>query len=321
MKRITILLVLTFSISRSFSQSVGIGTTTPNPKAALEISSTTKGLLIPSMTTAQRLAISAPPEGLLVYDIEMDEYYHADGITWSAILNGKYWNRPIANRARISNTADSVGIGLSSPNEWLDVNGNIRSRSNLMADNDITVAGASFLTGNVNAGSDIIMDNAGATIQMKIGGINKGFFQLSGENTRTGTNSGNTTGKFIIRTNNFDRLWVDSAGNVAIGSAYKVADGYKLSLNGKMMCEEVRVQMDADWPDYVFADDYRLMPLSELEKFLKKNRHLPGILPAAHVKANGLELGDTNKRMMEKIEELTLYILELKKEIDGIKSK
>ncbi len=152
-------------------------------------------------------------------------------------------------------------------------------------------------------------------------GVNKSFINLTGNDIKLGTLASNNNGKFIIRTNGGDRFFIDSAGNVTIGSAYKAASGYRMSLNGKLMCEEVRVQLDADWPDYVFNKEYKLMPLSELQKFINENKHLPGILPAAEVKANGIELGDTNKRMMEKIEELTLYILELKKEIDLLKLK
>jgi hypothetical protein len=107
-------------------QSVGIGTTTPNSNAILEIKSTTKGLLIPSMTTSQRFAITTPPAGLLVYDTDKDEFHHYDGSKWTAVLNGNYWIRPAASRNRISNAADSVGIGTNGPGERLQVNGNIK---------------------------------------------------------------------------------------------------------------------------------------------------------------------------------------------------
>jgi hypothetical protein len=161
---------------------------------------------------------------------------------------------------------------------------------------------------------------AGAQINFEDeAGVNKNFINITGDDMKLGTLASNDRGKVIIRTNGTDRFFIDSAGNVAVGTSYKVANGYRFSVNGKIMCEEVRVQLDADWPDYVFANDYKLMPLHDLEKFIAANKHLPGILPAAEVKANGIALGDTNKRMMEKIEELTLYILDLKKEIDALK--
>jgi hypothetical protein len=112
-------------------------------------------------------------------------------------------------------------------------------------------------------------------------------------------------------------------GSVGIGivSAASIPLGYMLAVDGKIISEEVKVQMSGSWPDYVFANNYKLRPLSELRKFITENKHLPGIPPAAEVEKNGIELGDMQKRMMEKIEELTLYILKLEDEIQKIKSK
>lgn len=102
-------------------------------------------------------------------------------------------------------------------------------------------------------------------------------------------------------------MWVDSAGNITMGSAYKVAAGYKLSVNGKIMLEGVRVQFDADWPDYVFDKGYKLRSLPELETFINLNKHLPNVPPAAEVGKKGIDLGEMNGKLLEKIEELTLY--------------
>ena len=246
MKRIVIyLLIVAIATSQSINaqNSVGIGTATPNAKAVLDISSTTKGLLIPSMTTAQRGAITSPPNGLLVYDMDRNEFYHSNGGSWSPILNGDYWSRPIASRKRISNSNDSVGIGITSPTEWLDVDGNIRSRNNLLADNNIiatgNVSGGGLITsgnlvtlgtgivsGDLQTNSDLIINNTTATMQLKSSSVNKGFFQLSGDNVRTGTNSGNTTGKFIIRNNGGDRVIIDATGNMDV-------DG-DINFNGKI---------------------------------------------------------------------------------------
>jgi hypothetical protein len=112
-------------------------------------------------------------------------------------------------------------------------------------------------------------------------------------------------------------------GSVGIGilNASSIPLGYMLAVDGKIISEEVKVQMSGSWPDYVFARDYNLRPLSELRRFVTENKHLPGIPPAAEVEKNGIELGDMQKRMMEKIEELTLYILKLEDEIQKIKSK
>ena len=98
------------------------------------------------------------------------------------------------------------------------------------------------------------------------------------------------------------------------GNADRVAVGYNLSVAGKIIAEEVKIQLKASWPDYVFGDKYKLMPIEDLEKSIRQNKHLPNIPSAAEVEKDGISLGDMNKRLIEKVEELTLYIIELKNE-------
>ncbi|MBC8172283.1 MAG: hypothetical protein H7X71_00130, partial [Chitinophagales bacterium] len=111
-----------------------------------------------------------------------------------------------------------------------------------------------------------------------------------------------------------------ASGNVMIGASVP-ATGYLLSVDGKIMCEELKVQLSESWPDYVFADDYKLMNLYELEKSIQKNNHLPNIPSAKEIETNGIAVGEMQKMMMEKIEELTLYIIELKKQNDTLAQK
>jgi hypothetical protein len=104
-------------------------------------------------------------------------------------------------------------------------------------------------------------------------------------------------------------------GNVYIGTTTgSPATGYQLSVQGKIISEEVKVQLNASWPDYVFADDYQLPDLTTLETYIRTNRHLPNIPPAAEVEKNGFELGDMQKRTIEKVEELTLLLIQMNKE-------
>jgi hypothetical protein len=103
-------------------------------------------------------------------------------------------------------------------------------------------------------------------------------------------------------------LFVD--GDVNIGRAHKT--GYKLSVDGKIVSEEVLVELSEDWPDYVFEPDYQLMPLTELKTVLDRQKHLPGIPSASDIQDNGgVHLGDMQTRLLKKIEELTLYVIEL----------
>lgn len=99
------------------------------------------------------------------------------------------------------------------------------------------------------------------------------------------------------------------------GNSAVIGTGYSLSVDGKIIAEEMRVQLSTSWPDYVFSDEYKLMPIEDLEMNIRQNKHLPNIPSAAEVTAeNGFDLGDMNKRLLEKVEELTLYIIQLKKE-------
>jgi hypothetical protein len=109
-------------------------------------------------------------------------------------------------------------------------------------------------------------------------------------------------------------------GNVMIGSGAP-ANGYKLSVDGKIIAEEIKVQLNSSWPDYVFDKKYPLASLHSLDKYIQTYKHLPNI-PAAHImEKEGIALGDMQTRMMEKIEELTLYIIDLQKQLDELKSK
>jgi uncharacterized small protein (DUF1192 family) len=76
-----------------------------------------------------------------------------------------------------------------------------------------------------------------------------------------------------------------------------------------------------DWPDYVFENDYQLLSLTELEKFIQTNKHLPGVPSASEVEINGADVGNTQAVLLKKVEELTLYIINLRKEIETLKSE
>jgi len=132
---------------------------------------------------------------------------------------------------------------------------------------------------------------------------------------------------FIGDATNFNsahRLGVD--GNVVVTGALRVGttvtpSGYKLAVDGKAICTELLVRLVPNWPDYVFNKNYKLPGLNEVEDFIKKNNHLPGIPAAKTIEANGMNIGEMQKLQMEKIEELTLYIIELKKEVEKLKAQ
>ena len=119
-----------------------------------------------------------------------------------------------------------------------------------------------------------------------------------------------------------ERMSITDDGHVLIGTTDETkGDGYMLRVNGKIISEEVKVQLYAAWPDYVFGPEYQKKSLDELEVYIKENKHLPNIPSASQIEKDGLEVGEMQRKMMEKIEELTLYIIELKKENDNIKKE
>ena len=200
MKRILFFLLVALSAQFANAQNnVGIGTTTPNPKAALDISSTTKGLLIPSMSTGQRIVIANPAEGLLVYDLTFSRLYQFQDGAWRNFIDNSYWTRS-TTRQRVFNLSDSIGIGTSIPQERLHVAGNIKAIGDLLTTGDVK------------------MNNPASILQIQNAGNNKAYLQLSGNNLRMGTNSGNTTGNLIIRMNGTDRVFVNEDGKVRIGT-------------------------------------------------------------------------------------------------------
>ncbi|MGB0521701.1 MAG: hypothetical protein ACPGJS_02015 [Flammeovirgaceae bacterium] len=92
--------------------------------------------------------------------------------------------------------------------------------------------------------------------------------------------------------------------------------GYSVAIAGKMICEGVKVQLDESWPDYVFDRSYLLKSLPEVEAYIKKHKHLPNIPSAKEVKENGLDLGEMNRLMLEKVEELTLHLIQQHKQAE-----
>jgi len=105
-----------------------------------------------------------------------------------------------------------------------------------------------------------------------------------------------------------------------VGIKTTTPGAYDLAVNGKIRSQEIKVQT-AGWPDYVFKDDYELPSLTETEKFIKQNGHLPDVPKAADAEANGISLGEMNKALLKKIEELTLHLIEKEKTLKDVNER
>lgn len=108
-------------------------------------------------------------------------------------------------------------------------------------------------------------------------------------------------------------------GAVTMQSSLTVGSGMRCDAQGNMKVKRLRVTL-TDWPDYVFGEGYRLRPLAEVEEYVKEHSHLPDVPSAEEVEQDGADLGEMNRLLLQKVEELTLYIIDLQKQVNELKS-
>lgn len=154
-------------------------------------------------------------------------------------------------------------------------------------------------------GEALRLDGTNPNIGFYQNGTYYGFISQSGSTLSLGVNNG----KMQL-----------NASQIAIGNVLSTADDYKLAVTGKIICEELKVELQGNWPDYVFAPDYKLKPLSEVKKHIEEQQHLPNIPSAKQVAKEGIQVGEMQRKLLEKVEELTLYIIQQQAEIDELKA-
>lgn len=176
-----------------------------------------------------------------------------------------------------------IGVKNSTPTFALDIKGRIRLAS------DGSGAGAWFA------------NNAGTA--------NVGFVGLENDN-HVGFWGNNGAGwAFKVNTTN---------GNVGIGTT-NTGTVYKLSVNGSIRAKELVVE--TGWADFVFDKNYKLRSLNEVESYIAANKHLPDVPSAAEVEANGVKVGEMESKLLQKVEELTLYVIELNKKVSALEKE
>jgi len=124
------------------------------------------------------------------------------------------------------------------------------------------------------------------------------------------------TNRLAIRTNNIERVSVLGDGSVGVGT--KSTHGYKLAVNGSGIFTKVVVRNYANWPDFVFKNDYKLLGLDSLERYIRVNQHLPGIIAADKAREQPIDLADNQALLLQKVEELTLYLIKEHKQVEAL---
>ncbi len=122
---------------------------------------------------------------------------------------------------------------------------------------------------------------------------------------------------YSIMTNKVAKMVVLPDGNVGVGTN---SPAEKLSVNGKIRAHEIKVEVTG-WPDYVFEPNYRLQSLQHLKQYIKNHGHLPEIPKADVIEADGLSLGEMNKLLLKKVEELSLHLIEKDEQVQSLESR
>ena len=221
------------------------------------------------------------------------------------ILSGNangYGNRNVYINRYTSNgdvimTAGSgqVGIGIDDPQEKLHIDGAIRGNGTNGA---VTLRGDSgYVTIGANSQAMEFVTNKSQFV------FNKPIYNQSGVYNVQNSN-------MLFNINGTNRMLIQNNGNIGIGTA---SPAYKLDVNGTIRANEIIVNTTG--ADFVFAEDYQLRPLSEVKAFIQENKHLPEIKSAQEMQENGIGVNELQTQLLQKIEELTLYILQQEEKI------
>ena len=217
-----------------------------------------------------------------------------------------------------------VGIGTSSPIEKLHVLENVDAVTVLRVENPnsgASTAGA-LVTASDIGGLSVISHSSSRALSRwghALGGWTE-LLQWGGSN---GLIVGTASSKpLILGTNNTHRVHITGAGSVGVGTSAPASlfhvNGGDIRVSGGSFIDD-GTTLNA--PDYVFEPEYDLMPLDELQAFIAQEKHLPNVPSAREVKEQGLNLSQFQMRLLEKVEELTLYTLALHKENGDLKAR
>lgn len=216
-----------------------------------------------------------------------------------------YINRYVAGGdILMTSSTGKVGIGVDDPQEKLHIAGYVR--------------------GNGTNGALQIRTTKGTTA---IGAMSENFSTFKTDRPMFYFNHGlmledGKIGSYVgqclrFSTNNTERMTIEYNGNVGIGTT---APKYKLDVNGTLRANEILVNI-GNGADFVFGDDYQLRPLQEVSTFIQENGHLPEIQSAADMQENGVNMNQLQIQLLQKIEELTLYLIQQEQTIQHLQEQ
>jgi len=219
-----------------------------------------------------------------------------------------------------TNTSEAMSVF---GNGHIGINVNRVDNGNLLQVNgNVWTTGLVLPTGAA-AGKVLTSDASGnATWQTATGGSGSGWSLTGNTAVNPATTFLGTTDNTPVgfRTGNTERMRIDgTTGNVLIGKTSQTNTGYVLDVNGVARVNKVVVNTTG--ADFVFDSTYRLAPLPDVERYIADHHHLAGVEPAAEMQQHGVDLGENQTRMLQKIEELTLYLIEQRKEVEELKKQ
>jgi hypothetical protein len=230
------------------------------------------------------------------------------GLLLSNCIFAQYWT---ASGNNIYNSLPGyVGIG-TGPSYPLDVAGTIHSSYSLLIDCPNSGGwGANFRGGSSISGNIVLQGSAGTWTPFWISGANNLM--------KIGGNGSTEPSKGAIN--------IDNNGNVGVNTTN--TSSYNFSVNGTVVCDGLTVKnfsgnhpRATPWADYVFDKHYQLPSIESVATYIRNNNHLPGIPSAAEIGKKGLDLAAMQGKLLEKIEQLTLYTIDLQREADQLRAE
>jgi len=203
---------------------------------------------------------------------------------------------------RITN-AGYIGIGTVAPSARLSVETADSTDNNFIRLENKGLANSNFYFGTAN--------NKYSVFTFRMAAVLESYRDLH-------ISAATAAGNLFFETGRVDgvapvRMMINNIGNVGIGTT--TPGPYKLAVEGTIGARKIKVTQVTPWADFVFDSDYKLPAIHEVEAFISINKHLPDIPSAAEVTKDGIDVGEMNQKLLQKIEEQMLYIIEMNKKV------